>query len=81
MTDHRKAGGAFSALPLALPSVHLYLQTLRRHTNTFVILRPGRCAKYCDQHDCVCLSVCSRTYLRNRTCKLRQIFCACSSWL
>jgi len=38
---------------------------------------PDRAAKYCDKHACVCVFVYLRSYLRNYTSDLHQIFCAC----
>jgi len=39
------------------------------------VIRPGSCAGCCDEH--VCLSVCPRAYLANRTSERHQIFHAC----
>ena len=39
-----------------------------------------RGAEYCDERVCLCVFVCPRSYLRNYTPDLRQIFCACYLW-
>ena len=39
-----------------------------------IISPAGAVAKYCDEHIGVCLSVCSREYLRNHTRDLYQFF-------
>ena len=43
---------------------------------------PDKGAEYCDERVClpVCVFVCPRSYLRNYTSDLHQIFCACYLW-
>ena len=52
----------------------------------YLLLRPDRGAEYCGEHVCVCIClcvyvfVCPRSYLRNYTSDIHQLFCACCLW-
>jgi len=46
-----------------------------------VTLPVGAVAKYCNDHVCMCVSVCPRGYLQNDTCDYYQMFCTCCLWL
>jgi len=50
------------------------LKPLRR------LVRPLLLLQYCDERVCLCVFVCSRSYLRNYTSDLHQILCECYPW-